>query len=406
MPGRTTNLIVAASTFPRWSGDTVPPFVQEFALAMANDFKHIRVIAPHYVGAKTHESLNKYVTVKRFHYFWPAVQENIVYNGGGVSKVKKTPLYAIKLLCYCASLLMNLLMQYSSLKGHKIINAHWLVPQGTLALLVGKLVGAKVLIVIHGGDVFTLNGKYMRKIKRWTLKNADIVVVNSSATQAACLDLFDSRQYPIIPMGISLENFAVKTRAPRTSNQLMQILFVGRIVNAKGLIYLCQAAEILHNKGLKIRLDVVGDGPGLARISRFIEKQKSSRYIILHGGLPPSQLPDYYKRADIFVGPSILDKTGWKEAFGLVFAEALSCGTPVIATDIGGTRDIVKNNENGFIVPQKDPESIAERLQYIYDNPVAAAKLGRKGSVFVNKTFGWGESSKKYVDLFKDLGAS
>lgn len=404
MAKQKSNLLITASTFPRWPGDSVPPFVQDFAQHVSHNFKRITVVVPHYMGSKTREKIGSNIYVRRFWYFWPARQENIVYNGGGISKIKKTPLYALKLIMFCTSLLCSMHSQYVKLGGSRIINAHWLVPQGTLAVALGKLVGAKVIVTVHGGDVFALNGKFMRKIKRWTLKNADSVVVNSSATQRACLELFDDREYPIIPMGVDVRDFKPKANVARKPSAPLRILFVGRVVDDKGVIYLCRAVNKLNSQRLKVHLDIIGDGPGLDRLRHFVDKNNAQKFITIHGGKNLTQLPGFYRQADVFVGPSIQGKSGWKEAFGVVFAEALACGTPVIATDVGGTRDIVKDGKNGFIVPQKDSEAIAEKLLLIYKDPQLALKLGRHGSKFIRDNFGWDSVTKLYVDQFRQLG--
>jgi hypothetical protein len=160
---------------------------------MAPLMRTTTVIVPHFKGAKRREELAPGILVKRFRYAYPYKFENIAYG-----QFKKTRFYSLKAALYTASELWTTLV--TCLQHRQVvISAHWIVPQGFVAVLVAPIVGAKVVITVHGGDVFTLNGRFMCQVKQFVLKRADAVAVNSSATQAACKELWSGREYQIIP---------------------------------------------------------------------------------------------------------------------------------------------------------------------------------------------------------------
>lgn len=390
-------LIVIASTYPRWAHDKVPNFVENFVNQMSGKFRNIRVVAPHYKGAKHKEkpqSPTGNVHITRFHYFLPYSQENIAYG-----EFKKNKLYPLKTLLYIWSELWATF--WACVKGKQpIINAHWLIPQGFVAVLLKPIFKSKVVISIHGADVFTLNGGTMRKVKAFVLKRADAVLVNSSATKAVCEWLYD-REYPVIPMGVDINRF--KRPEKREVGETFELLFVGRVVEVKGLQYLCEAMKQLKEQNIKAHLNIVGDGELRPELARFIKKHKLEDVITLVGWVQQEDLAEYYAKANAFVGPSIEVENGWKEAFGVVFAEASASGLPVVTTDTGGIKDIVKDGVNGLVVPQRNSEAIAEAIVRLQKDPKLCKQLGDRGVTYIAENFSWDVIGSKYEKVFKNL---
>lgn len=389
------NLVILASTFPRWKNDNVPTFVQDFSMRIASHFKNVTVIAPHFPGARLYEEIGPRINVQRFRYAYPYKYENLAYG-----QFKKTKFYSIKVLLYAVSEFW-LTLRVCIKSRPSIINAHWLIPQGFVAVLVAPLVGAKVVVSVHGSDVFTLNGKMMRKIKRFTLRHASEVIANSSATQEACRMLWPNRTYPVVPMGIDVEQFGERRVPPRAKEY--KILFVGRLVRHKGVMYLCQAMKLLHSEYRDMHLDIVGEGPERDAIALFVKENNLEDAISLCGWEPHSRLPARYAAADVFVGPSVEDTSGAKEALGLVFAEASAAALPVVATNVGGIKDVVKESVTGIIIPQKDPQAIAEALKYLHDNMEVADSMGMQGRLYVNDQFSWKSVVERYLRLVNCL---
>ena len=386
------NLVILASTFPRWQNDSVPGFVLAFARHIAPAFGKITVVAPHYKGAKRKDQLVD-IAVRRFLYAYPYKYENVAYG-----QFKKTTLYPFKMLLYIASEFWTTLLVGARTRP-KVINAHWLIPQGFVAVLVAPLVGARTVISIHGSDVFTLNGKYMRKVKRFTLQRAGTVVANSSATQEKCKELWPGREYPIVPMGVDVDKFAV----PHRQHKGFTILFVGRLAPHKGIRYLCEAIALLHEQYHDMHLDIVGDGPERAGLEQFIADSGLQGVVTFAGWVRTDELPERYAVADVFAGPSVEDELGTREALGLVFAEALAAAVPVVTTDVGGIKDIVQDKVNGLVVPQRDARAIADALAYLHDHPREAIAMGERGRTMVREKFSWGSVVERYNDVFDKL---
>ena len=156
------SILVLTSTFPRWKGDVEPPFVHELARRLTDSFD-VHVLAPHAPGSKRREILDG-VHVHRFRYA-PSVLERLAYQGGILANLKKSPLlFGLVPFFLAAQLLaaIHLLMR----QPIQVIHAHWIFPQGMVALLARALSRskAKVLCTSHGGDLYGLKGAVFSRV--------------------------------------------------------------------------------------------------------------------------------------------------------------------------------------------------------------------------------------------------
>lgn len=396
MAKKHANVLILTSTYPRWNRDTTPRFVADFAKHIAQDVRNVYVLAPHFKKAKRHEN-SENVHVKRYRYFFPASGETIAYGGGAVTKIKKTPIYAVKLLCFMASLFFNTLF-FTLRHNVTIINAHWLIPQGFIGLLVKFITGHALVITVHGSDVLTLNGKYMRIVKRFTLRHADKVYVNSSITKAACEKLY-RREYILAPMGIDVAHFQAAKPSAQLKKQYklhdFTILFVGRLSDEKGVIYLLETLELLKKANKKVKALIVGTGSLKESLQKYIDEHELQDVVTMVGWVHKDELPTYYATADVLVGPSVY------EAQGLVFLEALASGLPVITTNQGGMKDFIKSGENGYMVPAKSPKALYDAIVRLYDDKKLLKKLSKQAAPSIAHDYSWDTTKQRYLESWK-----
>jgi D-inositol-3-phosphate glycosyltransferase len=184
------------------------------------------------------------------------------------------------------------------------------------------------------------------------------------------------------------------------------VLFVGRIQPIKGVDVAVEAMATIVDRHRDATLMVVGgpSGPrGLAEMSalrrRAVELGLAAK-IRFVGPVPHGLVPDLYRAADVVMVPSR------SESFGLVAAEAQACGTPVVATRIGGLTDVVDDGSTGFLIDGWDPEDHAEAVLRFLDDPELAAKMGAS-AVKWSRRFSWDATFRRYIELYKGaLGLS
>ena len=195
----------------------------------------------------------------------------------------------------------------------------------------------------------------------------------------------------------------------RPRNKEKILLYVGRIEPVKGLMTIMESFSLLRQKNTslfnQIRLVVVGGGKRdgdlpqnkeFIRIKRFLEEKNLSNKIIFLGSKKQAELRKYYSAADVLIVPSLY------ESFGLVVIEALACGTPVIVSQIGEMRTIVKEGKNGFSFRPNDPFSLIRSLEHFFSGEKEFWDR-EKISQNVTKRFSWEKTALETNLLFKGI---
>lgn len=397
-------ILVLASTYPRWVGDTEPPFVHELCRRLANDFR-IVVLAPHAPSAKTFEEWDE-VTVIRFRYFIERWQ-TLAYNGGILSNLRKNRLnYLLVPFFLCAQL-------FAIIRAVKIfpvsgIHAHWLFPQGFLGLLGARIAGKASIPVIctsHGGDLFGLQGKLFNQIKHWVICHASALTVVSHAMREYILQtqdlLIDSKTH-VISMGADLTTRFTPPPAIQPRNSF-ELLFVGRLVEKKGLKYLIEAMPHVLRQHPQTHLKIVGAGPELKYLTRLIAELKLEQHVSFLGAVHNDKLPELYRKATLFVAPFVECKNGDQEGLGLVIVEAMGCCCPVLASDMPAVRDVIIDGQTGLLTRQACPQSIAARIIQFVDSPSLQHSLSVNGRAYVLSRFDWEIVTQKYSQVISSL---
>jgi len=176
-------VLCVTSNFPRWAGDSTTPFVLHLAQDLQDRGWQVDVLAPHAEGTALRETLGG-VQVERFRYLWPPELETVCYRGGALINLRKDRTNYLKLPALLTSQYLN--TAHRLIKGkHELLHSHWILPQGFTGVLTAGFFGIPHVTTVHGGDVFGLQGTLFTKFKRFTLRHADAVTVNSSVTEKA-----------------------------------------------------------------------------------------------------------------------------------------------------------------------------------------------------------------------------
>lgn len=341
-------LLVTASTFPRWKGDTEPRFVLDLASHMINQYQ-VTVLVPAAPGAKEREILEG-VEVIRYHYFPIHKWETLCYPGAIVPRIKEKKIRGLLVPFLFISLYLHL---FKLLPQFDIVHAHWLIPQGIVQSFFKK----PYVVTGHGGDIVSLNKGIIRRLKIRTLKKAKRVTVISDYSLKKIQELVPSIQPDIISMGVNTSQFG---KQYRISNYFKQgnkkvILFVGRLVEIKGVSYLIESM-----KQVDAILVIVGDGPLKSKLETQALDIKEK--VMFLGPKTHQELQVIYASADIFVSPSITLKDGSQEGVPTAIMEAMASGLPVVATNSGGIPQIIKDGVNGLLCEEKNECQIADNI--------------------------------------------
>lgn len=393
-------LLVVTSTFPRWEDDTDPPFVYELASRLV-DTCDIIVHTPHYYKARTREVMSG-MQVHRFRYFF-SYFEKLAGSTGILPSLKNNRLYFGLVPFLIVAQFFSLLFLVFK-KRPDVIHAHWIIPQGFIAVVVKLLTGVPVVVTAHGADVFGLQGALMLRIKRFTLRKATACTTVSRALADIVAGLKCSTlRLEIISMGVDSKQFSPHRRNDCIKDRYQItgpfLLYVGRLTEKKGVSYLIDAMQLITREIPATKLLIIGSGELEQRLKEQVTVLDLNEHVLFAGSLPNKELPEYYATSDIFIGPAIEARSGDSEGFGLTFVEAAMSGCLLIGSDIGGIRDVITDHVTGVLVNEKSSKSIATAVLDGLQNPKEMANVRNKSREFCVRNFDWEIISKKYCKL-------
>lgn len=395
-------LLVVSSTYPRWTSDPEPAFVHELSKRLTQEFE-VHVLCPHAINAFTYEILDG-VHVHRFRYA-PENLESLVSGGGILSNLKSCRWKYFLIIPFLTGLAWKLMMLNRRVRPD-ILHAHWIVPQGfVLAFMSMFLKLPPMLLTSHGGDLFGVDSHVMRFIKRFTLKRFKKITVVSSAMIKKLQELGVNRErIDVIPMGIDLADlYTPDLGVNRIPNR---ILFVGRIVEKKGLIYLVDALSIVKKRYPAAHLFIAGRGPEEEenKIRERILNSNLTDSVVWLGSVPQANLPLLYREAAVFVAPFIVAASGDQEGLGLVALEAIGCQCPVVLGKVAAVEKFYQ--EVGLypaIVNSINENDIAAAIECVFQDPESSQKLTMLLREKIYKELDWNLIFYKYKMLMQSL---
>lgn len=377
-------LLVLTTTFPRWPDDTVPPFVFELSKRLTDSFRVV-VLAPHAPGARTCERMQGLIVV-RYRYA-PATLETLAYEGGITSGLRKNPirwLLVPVMLIACWTTIKSILTR----RPFTAIHAHWLLPLGLMAVLTGL----PTLATAHGADVFALRGRIADSLRRHVVRRATAITAVSDELKSRLIAAGSPSEKIIVqPMGIDAQH----TFTPNNTFSAHQnkLLFVGRLVEKKGLKLLLSVWPKLRRHHPTLTLDVIGDGP---EIDNSTPAPEGVHFL---GALSNEQLPRYYRQSGLLVFPSIEATDGDSEGFGLVVIEALACGCPVVASDLPQLQTI-KTLCNGVqFIPPNNATALYTALNIALENRSQLASAALADREIIIHNWDWCKTATRYINI-------
>ena len=391
------SILVLTSTYPRWQGDTEPAFVHFLCRQLRSRYRVI-VLAPHYPGSARKETVEG-ILIYRFRYFFPFA-EYLAYDGGIIANLKGNILKWLLVPFFLVSQCIHMILLSRKYKV-SLIHAHWIIPQGLLAVicrqcrLVSKHI--RILCTSHGGDLFSLQGGILETLKRYVFRHCDHATVVSAAMRDR-----------LVSMGCSTGNISVQSMGVDLTSKFVpdenavksrDIVYVGRLVEKKGVETLIGSISLLKKNHPELTLTLIGEGPerpDLAQQSRQLGLTEQVKFL---GSMPNDRVPEFYQSARIAVVPSIVAADGDQEGLGLVAVEAMGCGCATIVSDLPALRDVVVDGETGLVFKARDNADLAEKISTLMNKPELSAQLGRAGRQSVTDKFDWRTVGSRYLEI-------
>lgn len=253
--------------------------------------------------------------------------------------------------------------------GSPPVYVHWAHKPATVARFAARLAGVPYGLSAHAKDIWlTPPAELARKVR-----DASVVLTCTSGGQAHLRQLADG----LTPVELVYHGVDTETHAPRDAPSADPvILSVGRLIEKKGYPTLIRAAAILRDRGVQFRLRLVGDGPEWAALQRLVHQLGLGERVSFLGPMTESEVREQYAQAQVFALACQELTSGDRDGIPNVILEAMAFGLPVASTASPGVAEAVVDGGCGLLVPQGDPEALAETMRRLLQDTELRARLG------------------------------
>lgn len=390
-------IAVLTTSYPRYPGDSAAPFIQAMCQGLADLGHAVAVLAPYdpEVHPQPPVTGDHAVSVQRFRYA-PLKNWHIMGHARALENDMRLRPLAVVLLPFF--LLASFLELWRLTGRHKseLIHAHWVLPNGLPAAWVARLRKLPLVITLHGSDVFLADkNPLFRRVARSIFRRATLVTAVSPELRERAQKLGALGEIPILPMGVSPEVFypahppAEAPGIPLRQPGELRLVALGRMVEKKGFHVLLAALPEVFARFPQARLVLGGDGPALPALKAQAQALGLAEKVIFAGRLDWPATPGFLAGGDLFVLPSVRDRQGNVDGTPTVLMEAMSCGLPVVASEIGGASLVIQDRRNGRLVPSGDPQALARAINELLADPAQRLAFGQAGRKTVLEQFAW-----------------
>jgi glycosyltransferase involved in cell wall biosynthesis len=383
---------MAATTFPRWAGDGEGAFVWGLAHALVQQGAEVRVVALHSPGAATHEMIDG-VEVLRPRYWWPERQESLRRGGGGLPvTLRDYPLARVQLPAFLG-VYSRVVAQVA--RTCDVLHAQWTL-SGAVGLATRWRHRRPVVVTVQGSDVYQLPKLPLgTAFTHWVLDNCQQVTALSTSLQAAAAAVgIPVERIQVIPNGVDVESLAAP--APFGEREPV-LLFVGYLIERKGVRYLLEAAPAILARHPNLRIVLIGKGPEEQQLRAQAEALGVAGSVSFEGFLPHAEVIKWMQRSLLVVLPSL------EEGQGAVLLEALAAGTPVVGSNVDGITEVI-TRQVGRLFPVGDAAALAAEVDDLLATPTCWQQASGAARRLAFDTYDWRVLAQRFLALYGALG--
>lgn len=306
---------------------------------------------------------------------------------------------SLRLFYYCIPFLKGQ-------KSYDVINCHFghLGIVGVCLRDVGALQG-KISTTFHGWDMTELIHKNGKNVYSYLFKNGDLFLPVSEYWKNKLLDLgCPSNKISVHHMGIDCQKFLYSCKQDNFNEEYkVKIISIARLVEKKGIEYAIRAIQEVSKDNINFEYNIIGDGPLRFHLENTIEILGVGKFVKILGTLPQNEVISALINADLMLAPSVTSSSGDQEGIPVVLMEAMATGLPIISTFHSGIPELVEDEISGFLVPEKDIHNLAEKINYLINNPSEWSLMGHSGRKQIEISYNISNLNNALVDLFQRL---
>jgi glycosyltransferase involved in cell wall biosynthesis len=379
-------VLFIVTAYPRSEADVITPWLLETIQRLRARGTEVEVLAPSYRGLE--DQVIAGIRVHRFRYA-PRAWETLTHDQTAPDRIRERPIYATLLPGYLLAG-SRAAARLARTREFDAVHAFWPLPHGLLGLAAKRAAGIPLVSTFFGVELTWVESQLgaLRPLVRRIVRRSDAVTAISTHTASLLRRLAPETEPVIIPFGATVEANLYEPEQEDRLHAGLRMLFVGRLVERKGVHVLLDALALLPEEP-PIQLDVVGDGPEREALEHRARSLGVAERVRFHGFVPQEELERQLAECDALVLPAVVDAKGDVEGLGVVLLEAMSFGKPVVASAAGGITDIVRPSENGLLVPPGDAKALAAAIECLARDPALVRRLGAAARRDVAANFSW-----------------
>jgi glycosyltransferase involved in cell wall biosynthesis len=297
------------------------------------------------------------------------------------------------------------LRQLQAERPYDIEHYFFSLPTGLLSLLPRTGTPAPYVVSLRGSDVPGYDPfnakverlhKVLKPLNRRIWRRAGKVVALSEALAETARETAPELDIEVIPNGIDTSRFSPPEERPAENR--VRLITVARLLERKGIQTILEACA--KPTLLPVELDIIGTGSYEPELRQMVDEMGLEDQVHFLGFVPNEELPSHYRRSDVFVLPSET------ESFGLVFAEAMSCGLPIAASNVGGIPETVRDGVDGLLCPPGQPLALRENILRLISNVDAREEISHSQRERILQNYTWDRIAARYADLYRSVLAA
>jgi glycosyltransferase involved in cell wall biosynthesis len=392
-------ILMVTSSYPKFPGDVTAPFIESIVLGLLERGHQVDLVLPHHPRLEQPDRPGLRIVTYRY-----APTDGLCLWGYAQSLESDVRIRRrVKLLVpWVALSLRRCISGLLADNRYDVGHVHWVVPNGILVADVLRAHRVPLVVSLHGSDVFVAERmRLVSPLVRRTFAASGAITACSADLHVRALGLgAPAVRTRTLPYGVDVHAFSPELRTGAARERLgvgpeaFLVLALGRLVEKKGFTYLVEAAA--RTGGIQVVL--VGDGD--LRQSLEAQARESHAPIRFSGFLDRETVAAALASADVVVVPSVVDRAGNVDGLPNVLLEALAAGRAVIATRVAGIPDVVRHDDNGLLVPEKDATALAAALRRLVREPDTRARLGAAARRTALERLSWEATARAFEDCY------
>ncbi|MHA1222534.1 MAG: glycosyltransferase [Candidatus Heimdallarchaeaceae archaeon] len=387
------NILVVTNQFPSESFKYKGSFIYQQVKELKKHVQNISIVAPMYGKDRKYEVFDN-IPIYRFKFYTKKVKDPLLrylFSGikGKISLVSFVLFQVLKVL------------QIVKKKKIDIIHAHWILPSGFSSLIVALLFRKKLVLTAHGSDLtYCSKTRILRSFLKFTIQKCQkFIGVTSYITELAMEICNQSSKFNTIHLGVANKvNELVKTESEQMEKiETIWLILVGSLYPLKGIQYLLDSILILSHKRNDFKCRIIGDGILFNKFQTFIKENNLEEYCELKGFLSHDETIKFISDSSIAI------QTSLSEGLSVFLQESVFLGKPVVATDVGGTKDIVEDGVNGYLIQPEDAKELAQKINDLLNDRNKIRIMGLNSLKIAEKKLILEQNVKRIVEIYKEI---